>query len=176
LLYGRSAIAEIVEHSSTVQMPPSVHTPRLRRLDWLYTDRPLFFITTATHERRRLLDQDRVHTALVAFFENAHQYRVFVGRYVLMPDHLHCFATIAPSGLSLWKWVQILKVTVARTLRQQGEVSPFWQKGFFDHVLRSAESYQKKWEYVQQNPVRAGLVNRAGDWPYQGEVHHLSFN
>ena len=157
-------------------MPPSVHKPRLKRLDWLYNDRPLFFITTTTHERRRLLDQDRVHKALLAFFENAHQHGVFVGRYVLMPDHLHCFAEVAPAGLSLSKWVQILKVTVAKTLRDQGGVSPFWQKGFFDHVLRSAESYRQKWEYVRQNPVRAGLVERAEDWPYQGEVHYLSFD
>jgi REP element-mobilizing transposase RayT len=47
--------------------------------------------------------------------------------------------------------------------------SPFWQPGFFDHVLRNDESYTQKWKYVRENPVRAGLVSRADDWPYQGE-------
>jgi hypothetical protein len=51
---------------------------------------------------------------------------------------------------------------------------PFWQKRFFDHVMRSAESYEQKWTYVRDNPVRAGLVGRAEDWPYQGEIHHLA--
>jgi len=150
--------------------------PRLRRLDWLYTDRPLFFITAATHERRRLLDQDVVHKTLVGFFEKATERGVFVGRYVLMPDHLHCFVIVAPEGVSLSRWMQILKVTLSKTLRGEGRVGPFWQKGFFDHVLRSPESYREKWEYVGQNPVRAGLVKRAEDWPYQGEVFRLGFD
>ena len=45
-----------------------------------------------------------------------------------------------------------------------------WERGFFDHVIRNAESYAQKWDYVRQNPVRAGLVERAEDWPYQGEI------
>src|SRR4029077_13534604 len=45
-----------------------------------------------------------------------------------------------------------------------------WQPGFFDHVLRNDESYSQKWEYVRENPVRAGLVVRADEWPYQGEL------
>ena len=47
---------------------------------------------------------------------------------------------------------------------------PLWQPGFFDHVLRHDESYSQKWEYVRENPVRAGLVVRADEWPYQGEL------
>ena len=94
-----------------------MHRPRLRRLDWLYTDQPLYFITAATHQKRRLLDQEVVHRTLVNFFERGQEHEVFVGRYVLMPDHLHCFVAIAPGGKSLSKWVQILKVTLAKTLR-----------------------------------------------------------
>jgi len=52
----------------------------------------------------------------------------------------------------------------------QGQV---WQEGFFDHVLRSDESYAEKWNYVRQNPVRAGLVARAEEWPYQGEIVYI---
>jgi len=45
---------------------------------------------------------------------------------------------------------------------------PLWQPGFFDHVLRNDESYSQKWDY--ENPVRAELVIRADEWPYQGEL------
>ena len=150
--------------------------PRRQRLKWLFTDQPLFFITTATHHRRRLLDQLPVHQTLLSFSEKAAARGVFVGRYVLMPDHLHCFVAVAPGGPSLSKWVQILKITLAKPLHVQGHEGPFWQKGFFDHVLRSGESYNRKWEYVRRNPVRAGLVERAEDWPYQGEVFPLSYD
>ena len=45
-----------------------------------------------------------------------------------------------------------------------------WQPGFFDRILRSQESYAEKWNYVREKPVRAGLVQTAHDWPYQGEI------
>jgi hypothetical protein len=33
-----------------------------------------------------------------------------------------------------------------------------------------------KWSYVRENPVRAGLVARAEDWPYQGELNVLDWS
>jgi hypothetical protein len=48
-----------------------------------------------------------------------------------------------------------------------------WQEHFFDHMLRSSESYSQKWDYVRQNPVRAGLVASADERPWQGEVESL---
>lgn len=50
---------------------------------------------------------------------------------------------------------------------------PHWQPGFFDHLIRRSESYSEKWEYVRQNPVRAGIVTNADDWSFQGEIVHL---
>jgi hypothetical protein len=48
-----------------------------------------------------------------------------------------------------------------------------WQREFFDHVLRSGESYSEKWHYVFDNPVRAGLVSSAEEWKYAGEIETL---
>ncbi|MHB8654599.1 MAG: REP-associated tyrosine transposase [Terriglobia bacterium] len=145
-------------------------------MKWLFKESPVFFVTAATHRRRRLLAQERVQQAFLAFSEEAARRGVFVGRYVLMPDHVHFFVAIASEGPGLAKWMQILKITLAKSLRENGHVGPFWQKGFFDHVLRSAESYGQKWDYVQQNPVRTGLVEVAQDWPYQGEVFRLGYD
>ncbi len=96
-----------------------------------------------------------------------------MGRYVLMPDHLHLFAAFAPGAPQLSKWMAALKGALSAVWRAQGRRAPFWQKGFFDHVLRSRESYAEKWLYVRENPVRAGLVKRWEAWPYQGEVYSL---
>ncbi len=150
--------------------------PRLQRLKWLYTDHPVYFITACTNRRRRLLDQEGVHAAFIAFSETAASLGVFVGRYVLMPDHLHCFAAFRPGGPGLSRWVQSLKVKLAEGLRLRGHAGPYWQKGFFDHVLRSADSYAEKWKYVRENPMRAGLVEHVEDWPYQGEIHRLTLD
>lgn len=50
------------------------------------------------------------------------------------------------------------------------KLNSFWQPGFHDHLLRSAESYLQKWDYVRENAVRGGLVGDAGEWPYAGEI------
>ena len=49
-----------------------------------------------------------------------------------------------------------------------------WQEGKpWDTRLRRSESYQEKWQYVRENPVRKGLVENADDWPYQGMLNVL---
>ena len=50
-----------------------------------------------------------------------------------------------------------------------------FQAGGFHHRLRDGESYGEKWQYVRENPVRQGLVERPEDWPYCGRVHDLRF-
>jgi len=50
----------------------------------------------------------------------------------------------------------MLKLALSSSIPQP---RPHWQDGFFDHLLRSDESYGEKWNYVLQNPVRAGLVS-----------------
>jgi putative transposase len=90
-----------------------------------------------------------------------------------MPDHLHffCVSDESPASTSLSRFVGGFKQwTAKRILRAGGLAPPFWQKEFFDHVLRSDESYDSKWIYVRENPVRAGLVDDASEWPYSGEI------
>lgn len=95
------------------------------------------------------------------------EHNIAVGRYVLMPDHLHLFVT-GPGEFVLGRWIGTLKRLLAANAPQASR--PFWQRGFFDHVLRSSESYSQKWDYVLQNPVRGGLVRTADEWPFAGEI------
>jgi putative transposase len=101
--------------------------------------------------------------------------RAWVGAYVLMPDHLHAFVAIDDQKLNLSTWAKSLKNSISKTLRQDGIAPPHWQKTFFDHLLRSAESYTEKWHYVRENPVRAGLVSQWEEWPFRGEVSPLEY-
>ena len=57
--------------------------------------------------------------------------------------------------------------------RRGGDPRFRWQVDHWDTRLRRAESYDAKWDYVLHNPVRAGLVARAEDWPFSGEIHAL---
>jgi putative transposase len=53
---------------------------------------------------------------------------------------------------------------------------PIWQREYWDRQLRRRESYAAKWDYVKNNPVRHGLVTKAEDWPYQGELNSLAWH
>jgi REP element-mobilizing transposase RayT len=141
---------------------------------------PVYFVTFNTHARANLLAQPEVQDGLVEYCRRAADFRIGVGRYVVMPDHIHllvCFGIGSTTTLGVW--IKGLKRDLDRVLLSMGykplqlgsqRFSSFWQPGFNDHLLRSDESYAEKWEYVLRNPVRAGLVARAEDWPYAGEI------
>jgi len=151
----------------------SLQKPRLRRLDRVFADLPIYFITACTLDRRPILDCEPMHVAFRSFCVNSPQHGAWVGRYVLMPDHLHLFVSVVKISLS--NWIKSLKNTLSKTLRSLGCDAPHWQKGFFDHLLRSGESYSQKWDYVRENPVRAGLLESAEDWPFAGEIQDLEY-
>ena len=102
-----------------------------------------------------------------------------VRRYVIMPDHVHFFCRPEYQSKTLSEFMRAWKSWGSRRAhdilrpRSATAATPRWQREFFDHLLRSSESYSEKWNYVVENPVRAGLVTHAGDWPYSGEIEIL---
>jgi putative DNA methylase len=91
-----------------------------------------------------------------------------IGHYVLhafvvMPNHVHLLATPA---VTLPKLTKSLKgITAKRAnaiLALTG--SPFWQEESYDHLVREAREFDKIWNYIEGNPVRAGLVREASEY------------
>ena len=142
--------------------------PRLQQIFQSY-DPPLFFVTICTLHRRKIDPLDTAHEAFQKYaLRGTQEFNVGVGRYVIMPDHMHFFVR-GDNQFDLCKWVNGLKRSISVALGATNK-RPLWQPGFFDHVLRNDESYVQKWAYVQQNPVRAGLVDAVAEWRYQGNI------
>ena len=78
---------------------------------------------------------------------------------LLMPDHLHMLIGV-PGDAELSNVIRDFKRIAAKTANID------WQRSFFDHRLRHDESETEKFEYIRQNPVRAGLIGPNEDWPY----------
>ena len=143
------------------------------RLTRVFDPSSLYFITFNTHDRIRFLVSDKVHSAFVGFAQRAERdFNVAIGRYVIMPDHINLFVR-GGANFSLGAWIGLLKQALARAAKLSRQMGQVWQEGFFDHILRSDESYSQKWNYVRENPVRAGLVTSAEEWPYQGEIVYI---
>ena len=107
--------------------------------------------------------------ALVHFAKRGEARGIGIGRYVIMPEHVHLFVR-GSLDFSLRQWVRMMKRALSNAILAE---PPHWQQGFFDHLIRHSESYAQKWEYVRQNPVRAGLVTSADEWRWQGEIARL---
>lgn len=134
----------------------------------------IVFLTVCTKDRKPILAQDDVHDVLLRAWRDADQWSV--GKYVVMPDHIHMFCGPAKIEYpSLKKWVQYWKTMASRRWPRPDE-HPVWQVDSWDRQLRCDESYSAKWEYVAQNPVRHGLVKQADDWKYRGEVSILRWH
>ncbi|MFA6286271.1 MAG: transposase [Opitutaceae bacterium] len=153
--------------------PSSERPPHLARLDHVWIKRPIYFITSCTQGREPLLANDTVHEVLRAEWQTSeirHGWRI--GRYVIMPDHVHFFCAALPEAKPLsafmQRWKEWTGKSVLSALRRP---APLWQPRFFDHVLRTPESYAEKWSYVSQNPVRAGLSATPEAWPHAGHIH-----
>ena len=131
----------------------------------------IVFLTVCTAGRKPVLADACAHAALCEAWGSVASWSV--GRYVLMPDHVHLFcapAEFPPRPLK--QWVACWKSHAARHWPRVG-APPLWQRDFWDTQLRRSENYTEKWRYVLQNPVRAKLVESVEAWPYQGERNVL---
>ena len=146
----------------------------LHRLFWTWNDHPRYFITACVNERRKVLASSDVHEILREHWaKSLDLYGWAIGSYVIMPEHVHFFCTDAEGRTPLTRMVGAWKQWSAKSLcRQLGFQTPVWQAEFFDHLLRSDESYSEKWNYVWNNPVRAGLVDDPDEWEFYGHIDY----
>jgi putative transposase len=152
---------------------PGRRYPAHQDLREVFNRPAVVFVTVCTQGKKPILTNVAVHKILREAWSAADTW--LVGRYVLMPDHLHLFCSpTMNSSVPLKQWVSFWKSHAARNWPNPDD-TPVWQRDFWDTQLRKEESYAEKWRYVAENPVRAGLVTEASAWPHQGEVHVLNW-
>jgi REP element-mobilizing transposase RayT len=85
--------------------------------------------------------------------------------FVVMSNHVHVLIT---PEISVPRLMNPLKTRTARTaneiLMRTGK--PFWQFESFDRWCRDADEFEQVRRYIENNPVKAGLVKRAEEWPW----------
>lgn len=110
-----------------------------------------YFITTATHNRRRLFQVESNATLLL---ETIDHYRAsyLLHAYVVMPDHLHLLLT--PTDITLERAMQLIKGGFSHRIASK---LPVWQRSFTDHRIRDDADYNTRLDYIHRNPVEARL-------------------
>lgn len=97
------------------------------------------------------------------FFDAA---RYALHAWVVMPNHVHALFTPARGwGLSdiVASWKSFTSKEANKLLGRAGR---FWQEDYFDRYVRNEHHFVRVVEYIEPNPVKAGLCAGAGDWPY----------
>lgn len=126
----------------------------------------IYLITTVTEKRRPVFAD--LHCARLLI----HELRTadtlgwsMTWAFVVMPDHLHWLVELGDFDLA--RLVLRIKSCSASTInRVLGRTGRLWQKGFHDHAIRTDEDLQGMARYVIANPVRAGLVGSAREYPH----------
>jgi REP element-mobilizing transposase RayT len=123
----------------------------------------------------RLLDEDRSGSfylrqpAVADMIVESTQYNAgILGHYVLhafvvMPNHVHLLATAA---VAVPKLTKSLKGITAKRANAMLALTgrPFWQEKSYDHLVRHARELEKIRNYIEWNPVRAGLVKEPSEY------------
>ncbi|VFQ44790.1 REP-associated tyrosine transposase [Desulfoluna butyratoxydans] len=139
-----------------------------------------FFFTVVTHHRQPVLCDEPVRVALRNSIERVRAVAPFsIDAWVLLPDHLHCIWTL-PEGDADYssRWSRIKRYvttccgdrlsregfsTESRKARQEGTL---WQRRFWEHRIRDERDFETHMDYIHYNPVKHGVVERVGDWPW----------
>jgi putative transposase len=157
---------------SNLDLPDRKRPARCSPLD--YGNRSvILFVTVCTKDRKAVLANVIAFSAIVSAWRGAAAWTV--GRFVIMPDHVHLFCSPANNAFSIQSWVTFWKSSVSRRWIDPA-IRPIWQVQMWDTQIRSGDSYDAKWDYVRNNPVRHGLVRHSEEWPFKGELNPLSWH
>ncbi|WP_181296621.1 transposase [Pseudomonas sp. Q2-TVG4-2] len=132
---------------------------RLRAGRWS-AEGQIYLVTTVTKQRRPIFeDYSAARTLIRVMRDDAARGSHKTMAFVVMPDHLHWLLELRQEPLS--RLVGRVKSISAK--RIGGSI---WQDGFHDRALRREENLRNMARYVIANPLRAGLVERIGDYPH----------
>jgi len=112
------------------------------------------------------LKESCIAECLLAALQRRQEQKLFrLHAYVVMANHVHVL--LAP----LRSLAEITRLVKGATARHANNILgrtgvPFWQDESFDHWIRSAAEWNRIRDYIERNPVLAGLVRNPKDWPW----------
>ncbi|WP_010170258.1 REP-associated tyrosine transposase [Pseudomonas sp. PAMC 25886] len=124
-----------------------------------------YLVTAVVHNRQPLFTNFYLGRLLVTEFRRAHEQKWGSSiAWVIMPDHFHWLVQLEQRSLS--QLMQAVKSRSTHTInRARNGTGAFWQNGYHDRGIRDGEDLRHLARYIIANPIRAGLVERAGDYP-----------
>jgi putative transposase len=132
-----------------------------------------YFITFVTWERLELNPAARQLILDACKFFDRQRYKILT--IVVMTDHVHLLIRPLPkSDTEYWSIGSILHSIKSYSAKQipnvMKHIGKVWQDGRYDRIIRDRRELYATWEYIRQNPVKAGLSTTPADYPYFWET------
>ena len=145
---------------------PKRKNNRLENFD--YSSGGAYFITICTRDRKKILSEivgadtirpyeiklsrygktvDEAIKNISKIYEN-----ISIDKYVIMPDHVHIILQITKNSGRIISAPTVIAGMKRYVSKKCG--TSFWQKGFYDHIIRNQKDYNEIWEYIENNPKK----------------------
>jgi len=125
-----------------------------------------YVVTTVTLNREPIFKESiAADIVLEAILFGRRQQWYYLLSFVIMPDHMHLI--IIPRDKNISECMKSIKGFSARQINsvfdRKGSI---WQNGFYDYILDGEEKVLSRMRYIEDNPVRKGMVTDTGDYGY----------
>jgi len=136
----------------------------------------VYFITFNTWEKLELTPAARQVVLDACKFFDRQRYQIFC--LVVMPDHVHMLMQpLAKPDHKLWSLSSILHSMKSYSSKQipkvMKHIGTVWQDERHDHIVRDEREFQVFWEYIRQNPVKAGLSVTPEEYPFFWQMYEV---
>jgi REP element-mobilizing transposase RayT len=137
--------------------------PRLRHIQ--VKEYPYVTTTVTVNREAIFVDSKAADILLDAILFGKRQQWYYLLCFVIMPDHLHLM--IIPKDKNISECMKSIKGYSAREINLiLGRNGSLWQSGFYDYILDSEEKVLTRMRYIEENPVRKGLVLHLEDYGF----------
>ncbi|WP_397569525.1 REP-associated tyrosine transposase [Schlesneria sp. T3-172] len=149
------------------------------------TEKQIHFVTFSCDKRRKHLQHDQAKKIVIGTMgSRLAQHQGPCLGFVFMPDHVHALIWFPETWqLSPFtnKWKELTSKSLKTVLPQHFQddwsqidsSDPIWQARYYGFNIWSRAKGEEKLDYMHMNPVRAGLVERARDWPWSSARWYL---
>lgn len=129
-----------------------------------------YFATCCTRNRQRVFVEPVIVNALrLRILLTSELYGFAVLAYVFMPDHVHLLVEGRAPTADFKRLMRAIRTRATLEFNRQHD-GRLWQDGYYERVLRKDEATSTVIEYILNNPIRAGLVENARDYPFSWSV------
>jgi putative transposase len=147
---------------------PELQRKPIRLAHPYYQGYRAYFVTICAKNRRKLFDSKLVVDSLLALLrELTPRFHFDLYAFCFMPDHCHFLLEGKTPNAELPDMIRAFKGR-STVIFRKFEIQDAWQKGFYEHILRTSEDHASVTAYIYENPVRAGPAKDIFSWPFSG--------